>query len=92
MPEKRPRVLIADDQPEVLSALSVICSAEGYETASVDSPPAVISRIEDQDFDLVLMDLNYAGQRTSGEEGWYLLKEIRRIDPSLPVVAMTAWG
>src|SRR6516164_4642991 len=92
MPEKRPRVLIADDQPEVLSALSVICSAEGYETASVDSPPAVISRIEDQDFDLVLMDLNYAGQRTSGEEGLDLLKEIRRIDPSLPVVAMTAWG
>ena len=92
MPEKRPRVLIADDQPEVLSALSVICSAEGYETTSVDSPPAVISRIEDQDFDLVLMDLNYAGQRTSGEEGLDLLKEIRKIDPSLPVVAMTAWG
>ena len=92
MPEKRPRVLIADDQPEVLSALSVICSAEGYETMAVDSPPAVISRIEDQDFDLVLMDLNYAGQRTSGEEGLELLKEIRKIDPSLPVVAMTAWG
>ena len=92
MPEKRPRVLIADDQPEVLSALSVICSAEGYETMAVDSPPAVISRIEDQDFDLVLMDLNYAGQRTSGEEGLELLKEIRKIDPSLPVIAMTAWG
>jgi DNA-binding NtrC family response regulator len=92
MPEKPPRVLIADDQPEVLSALSVICSAEGYEVTSVDSPPAVISRIENQDLDLVLMDLNYAGQRTSGEEGLDLLKEIRRIDPSLPVIAMTAWG
>jgi DNA-binding NtrC family response regulator len=92
MAEVRPRVLIADDQPEVLSALSVICSAEGYETASVDSPAGVISRIEDQDFDLVLMDLNYAQQRTSGEEGLSLLKEIRKIDPSLPVVVMTAWG
>jgi DNA-binding NtrC family response regulator len=92
MPENRPRILIADDQPEVLSALSVICSAEGYETTSVDSPPAVISQIQDQDFDLVLMDLNYARQRTSGEEGLDLLKEIRKIDPSLPVVVMTAWG
>lgn len=92
MAENRPRVLIADDQPEVLSALSVICSAEGYETASVDSPAAVISLIEDQDFDLVLMDLNYAQRRTSGEEGLNLLKEIRKIDPSLPVVVMTAWG
>jgi DNA-binding NtrC family response regulator len=92
MPGIRPRVLIADDQPEVLSALSVICSAEGYETTSVDTPAAVISRIEDRDFDLVLMDLNYVQQRTSGEEGLNLLKEIRKIDPSIPVVVMTAWG
>lgn len=92
LPENQPRILIADDQPEVLSALSVICSAEGYETTSVDSPPAIISRIQDQDFDLVLLDLNYARQRTSGEEGLDLLKGIRKIDPSLPVVVMTAWG
>jgi DNA-binding NtrC family response regulator len=86
------RVLIADDQPEVLKALSFICSAEGYETVTVNSPAAVLAKLGKEDFDLVLIDMNYRQDIASGREGLDLLKQIGGIDSSIPVVVMTAYA
>jgi DNA-binding NtrC family response regulator len=87
-----PRVLIADDQPEILKALSFICSAEGYQTVTVNSPAAVLAKLGKEDFDLVLIDLNYRQDVATGNEGLDLLKQISAIDPSIPVVVMTAYA
>jgi DNA-binding NtrC family response regulator len=86
------RILVADDQPDVLEALRLLLKAEGYQIETVKSPSAVVKAVEARDFSLVLMDLNYARDTTSGEEGLDLLKKIQTIDSSLPVVVMTAWA
>ncbi|HZL45839.1 MAG TPA: sigma-54 dependent transcriptional regulator [Opitutaceae bacterium] len=86
------RILIADDQSDVLEALRLLLKAEGYQIETVKSPAAVIKALEARDFSLVLMDLNYERDTTSGQEGLDLLKKIQTIDSSLPVVVMTAWA
>ncbi len=87
-----PRVLIADDQPDVLTALRLLLKAEGYETEAAASPAGVLKVVQKQDFDAVLMDLNYTRDTTSGQEGLDLLGRLQDIDSSLPVIVMTAWG
>jgi DNA-binding NtrC family response regulator len=87
-----PRVLIADDQPEILRALSFICNAEGYKTVTVNSPAAVLALLGKEEFDLVLIDLNYHPDNETGAEGLALLKQISNLEPSLPVVVMTAFA
>jgi DNA-binding NtrC family response regulator len=87
-----PRVLIADDQPEILRALSFICTAEGYKTVTVNSPAAVVALLGKEEFDLVLIDLNYHPDNETGAEGLALLKQISGLEPSLPVVVMTAFA
>ena len=86
------RILVADDQPDVLEALRLLLKSEGYQIETVKSPAAVIKAIEARDFSLVLMDLNYARDTTSGQEGLDLLNKIQTVDASLPVVVMTAWA
>jgi DNA-binding NtrC family response regulator len=86
------RILIADDQPDVLEALRLMLKAEGYQIESASSPSAIIAALEARDFDVVLMDLNYTRDTTSGQEGLDLLGRIQAIDTILPVVVMTAWG
>ena len=88
----RAKILIADDQSELLSALSFICSAEGYHTTCVDSPEAAVAALGKSEFDLILMDMNYHPDRTTGQEGLDLLRRVQQIDPLLPAVVMTAWG
>ncbi len=87
-----PRVLFADDQPDVLEALRLLLKAEGFQLESASSPAGVLAAIEAREFDVALIDLNYARDTTSGEEGLNLLSRIQGIDPTLPVVVMTAWG
>src|ERR1700674_5367704 len=87
-----PRVLIADDQPEILSALSLICSAEGFSIATAQSPSIFLAKLGKEDFDLALIDMNYHERTQTGAEGIALLKKIREVDPSIPVVVMTAFG
>jgi serine phosphatase RsbU (regulator of sigma subunit)/FixJ family two-component response regulator len=89
---RTPRALIADDQADVLEALRLLLKSEDYRTESVTSPAAVLERLRTQEYDLVLMDLNYARDTTSGQEGMDLLTQIRAFDSNLPVVVMTAWG
>ena len=87
-----PRILIADDQADVVAALSLLLKGERFQIESASSPAAVVRAIDAQEFDVVLIDLNYARDTTSGSEGLELLSRIRAVDPSLPVVVMTAWG
>ena len=87
-----PLTLIADDQPDVAMALRLLLRDAGHQTEAVTSPDAVLEAIQQRDFDLVLMDLNYARDTTSGKEGLDLITEIRKLDSTLPVVVLTGWG
>jgi DNA-binding NtrC family response regulator len=87
-----PRILIADDQPDVLEALRMLLKNEGLRTDSVTSPGAILQALDSREYDAVLMDLNYARDTTSGQEGLDLLSQIQSMDSTLPVVVMTAWG
>jgi DNA-binding NtrC family response regulator len=87
-----PLILIADDQPDVLEALRMLLKAEGYRIETAASPAAVIQLLDKRVFDAVLMDLNYARDTTSGQEGLNLLRRIQMLDAALPVIVMTAWG
>ncbi len=91
-PHGAPRVLIADDQPDVLEALRLLLKGEGYQIELVSSPAGVLNAIDAREFDVVLIDLNYARDTTSGQEGLDLLSRIQAVDSTLPVVVMTAWS
>src|SRR4030088_1580912 len=86
------RVLLADDQADIRDALRLLLKREGYETQAVASPAETLAAIEAREFDAVLMDLNYARDTTSGQEGLDLLTAIQLLDSTLPVVVMTAWS
>ena len=90
--DSAPRILIADDQPDVLEALRLLLKGEGYQIESATSPAGIFSALETRDFDVVLMDLNYTRDTTSGQEGLDLLTRIQGIDTMVPIVVMTAWG
>jgi len=86
------RILIADDQPDVLAALRLLLKAEGYETFTAQTPERVIEILKTERPELLLMDLNYARDTTSGHDGVGLLKSIRALDRTLPVVVLTGWA
>ncbi|MFT3782278.1 MAG: sigma-54 dependent transcriptional regulator [Nibricoccus sp.] len=86
------RILVADDQADVLEALRLLLKSEGYQIETVKSPAAVLRAVEAREFSLVIMDLNYARDTTSGQEGFELLSRIQTLDSSLPIVVMTAWA
>lgn len=86
------RILVADDQTDILQALRLLLGDAGYETELVSSVDAVIDRVSTQPYDLLLMDLNYTRDTTSGREGLELLERVRSHDHQLPVVVMTGWG
>ena len=87
-----PRVLVADDQPDILNALRLLLADEGYEVSTAKSPAEVLERLEATDFDTAILDLNYTRDTTSGQEGLDLLERIRAVDATLPVLVMTAWS
>lgn len=91
-PQTAARVLVADDQPDVLEALRWLLTGEGYEPEFVSSTDAVLERLRERPFDLLLMDLNYSRDTTSGREGLELIPQVRAHDPALPIVVMTGWG
>ena len=87
-----PRILVADDQPDVLESLRLLLKGEGLQIETVASPAGILTALEEREFDVLLMDLNYARDTTSGREGLDLLSRIQSIDSTLPVIVMTAWG
>jgi DNA-binding NtrC family response regulator len=86
------RVLVADDQADVREALRLLLKAEGYTTETVSSPAAALEAVQTNEFDIMLMDLNYQRDTTSGQEGIDLLSRVQSADSKLPVIVMTAWG
>ena len=86
------RVLLADDQADIRDALRLLLRREGYETQGAASPGEALAAIQAREFDAVLMDLNYARDTTSGQEGLDLLPRIQMLDSTLPVIVMTAWS
>ncbi|MGZ6135222.1 MAG: response regulator, partial [Myxococcaceae bacterium] len=88
----QPRILVADDQPDVVEALRLLLKANGFAVVPTSSPAGVLGAVETEDVDVVLMDLNYTRDTTSGREGLELLGRLQQLDPQLPVVVMTAWG
>jgi DNA-binding NtrC family response regulator len=93
MAEQSPiRVLVADDQVDILNALNLLLSDEGYEVTAARSPGEALERLEAADFDLAILDLNYTRDTTSGQEGLDLMERIKALDPTLPVLVVTAWS
>ena len=89
---KPPRILAADDQQHILEAIELLLKPRGYEVDLVRSPGLAREILASSSYDAVLIDLNYARDTTSGQEGLGLLSDIVAIDSTLPVIVMTAWG
>ena len=87
-----PRILVADDQTDILQALRLLLTDAGFETDLVNSVDGVLDHLHRQPYDLVLMDLNYTRDTTSGREGLDLLERVREKDGVVPIVVMTGWG
>lgn len=87
-----PTILIADDQQDVLEALRFLLKGEGHRVEAVTSPEAALAALAKNAFDAAILDLNYARDTTSGQEGLDLLQQMLQVDPNLPVIVMTAWG
>jgi DNA-binding NtrC family response regulator len=85
-------ILIADDQADIREALRLLLKGEGYSVELASSPAAVLQAVAKADYGLVLIDLNYTRDTTSGQEGLDLLTRLQSLDSTLPVVVMTAWG
>jgi phosphoserine phosphatase RsbU/P len=85
-------VLVADDQPHILEALRLLLKSEGYSAETVSSPAALLDALTSRDFDLILMDLNYARDTTSGREGLDLLAHLQEMANVPPIVVMTGWA
>jgi DNA-binding NtrC family response regulator len=96
MPESRKkdriRVLVADDQPHILEAVELLLEPNGMQVDCVRSPQLLLEALGQADYDVLLIDLNYTRDTTSGKEGLDLLARLQEIDPRLPVIVMTAWG
>src|SRR5688572_15724974 len=86
------RILAADDQVDILDALRMLLTDEGYEVTTARSPGEALERLEGAEFDLAILDLNYTRDTTSGQEGLDLMERIRTLDPTLPVLVVTAWS
>ncbi|WP_299080944.1 sigma-54 dependent transcriptional regulator [uncultured Paraglaciecola sp.] len=85
-------LLIADDDINVLSAISLQLKCEGYSSRAVQSPQDVLDNLKLAEYGLILMDLNYHSDTTSGQEGLTLISAIRKLDKNIPIVVMTGWG
>ena len=88
----QPRILVADDQADILSALKLLLKREGFDVATASSPAGVLDITAREHVDVALVDLNYSRDTTSGEEGVALVEQLHREHPEIPVVVMTAWA
>lgn len=84
--------MVADDQPHILEAVELLLAPQGIDVDCVRSPQLLLEALGQRDYDVLLIDLNYARDTTSGQEGLDLLARIHEFDPRLPVIVMTAWG
>ncbi len=87
-----PCILIADDQKDILSSGKLLFKGEGFACLTAETPQEVLERVKMDSIDLLLLDLNYQRDTTSGREGIHLVQQIRKLDPLIPIVVMTAWA
>ena len=85
------KILIVDDDAVVRSSLTFLLKRAGYLPTAVGGPKEALQKVREEDFRLVLMDMNFT-LTTTGEEGIHLLKQVKILRPDLPVILMTAWG
>src|SRR5262245_6032209 len=88
----QPRILVADDQTDILSALKLLLKREGFDVTTATSPAGVLDVAASEHVDVALVDLNYSSDTTSGEEGVALVDQLHRQHRELPIVVMTAWA
>ena len=84
-------LLVIDDNPSVAAALDVLFSLHDYRTLKASSPEEGLALLSAESVDLVIQDMNFTQDTTSGEEGEALFKAIREAHPDLPVILLTAW-
>jgi DNA-binding NtrC family response regulator len=89
---KKPRVLVADDNADVVVALRILLEGAGFAVVPASSPAGAEALAASEDLDVALVDMNYARDTTSGAEGEGLVTRLAAIAPALPVIVMTAWG
>jgi DNA-binding NtrC family response regulator len=87
-----PRILVVDDQADVVEALRLLLKGAGFQVVPASSPAYALKAVEAEELDAALLDMNYRRDTTSGQEGLALVSQIRAHDPALPIVVMTAWG
>src|SRR3981189_3869536 len=83
------RILVADDQPDVLEALRILLKGAGHQTDAVTSLAGIFKALDKKDYALLMMDLNYTRDTTSGQEGLEVIPKLQEIDSTLPIVVMT---
>jgi phosphoserine phosphatase RsbU/P len=86
------RVLVCDDQADVVEALRLLLKGAGYRIDTADSPSTLIAQLETSAYDMVLMDMNYSRDTTSGAEGLELVASVRARSGKVPIIVMTAWS
>jgi sigma-B regulation protein RsbU (phosphoserine phosphatase) len=92
-PRAKPfRILVCDDQADVLEAMRLLLKGQGWQSVTVESPQALLRAARAEPFDLILADLNYTRDTTSGEEGLDLLASLEAHGNAAPIIVMTAWG
>ena len=91
-PAAEPRVLVVDDDPDVLVAARLLLKQEGYQVRTEADPHAIPSVLRDDPPDIVLLDMNFTQDAASGREGFYWLQQIRERDPAAVVIPITAYG
>ena len=85
------RILIVDDDPSVVTSLSLVLKQAGFKSDGADRPDAAYELLENKYYDLVLQDMNFS-RKTTGEEGLEMLARLKARYPNLPVILISAWG
>ncbi len=92
MTSTTPRLLVVDDQADIVEALRLLLKHEGYIVDAAHSPAEALGQLGSREYDAALVDLNYARDTTSGREGLDLVQQVSGIDATLPLIVMTAWA
>ncbi|NQZ08493.1 MAG: sigma-54-dependent Fis family transcriptional regulator [Algicola sp.] len=89
---QKQKILVVDDDAGIITTLRLLLKTEGFDVTTATQPAEALFFVKKQDFDIVLMDLNYSLDTTSGNEGLDLIGDIKKLDENLPIVVMTGWG
>ena len=92
MPAEAARILVVDDNQDVLVAARLLLKQQGYQVRTETDPQAIPSALKQESPAVVLLDMNFTQEATSGREGFYWLQQIGELDPTAVVLLITAYG